>query len=277
MTPDAWMDGKLREVIPRASEDQAVRLALDAVETALEDAGGPFRIAERHPCGSFAKATMLAGRKEADLVVVLREPPTESTLEDFRDLLARAASAGGAKVCYKAIAVEFADGVMVDVLPVAKPGITASAQSIPPKLLHALSGPKHVEWFTSVAHGTPVHPTVRLLKHFRATHPSWRRLSSFALEVLAVELLRGLDGGLSALFKHVLSRVADGYLEKRSLLDPADSANDLLSAVDDAERASIARAAREALRHVDSETWSSVFTGASAALPSSNIGGRTLA
>lgn len=90
---------------------------------------------------------MLAGRKEADLVVVLSKPPTDSTLEDLRSLLAQGTSAKDAEVRYKAVALRFADEVMVDVLPVAMEGITSPSASVPAKLRHARSGPQHVRWF----------------------------------------------------------------------------------------------------------------------------------
>jgi hypothetical protein len=277
MTSDEWLDAKYREACPSDNELQAVAQALDKVEDCLEREGGPLRIAQRYRCGSYAKSTMLTGRREADLVIVLREAPTDQTLDQMRTILVQGTSPSSSEIHYKAIALGFADGVSVDVLPVAKVGITEPSPSVPAKLRHALSGPMHVDWFRREAHGTTIHPTVRLLKLFRGSHPAWRKLSSFKIEVLAVDALKGHEDGLVNHFQGMLTKVAEGYLKGKVLLDPADDQNDLLEGMTEEERSSIADEARSALRFIADSTWSAVFQSATAALPSSNLGGRTLA
>lgn len=277
MSAGAWLHSKHNDLIPPEEELQAVRKALDQVEHCLDETGGRWCIAERHPCGSYEKKTMLPGRKEADLVVVLREAPGEQTLEELRALLAERTSAQEARVLGKAVALRFPEGVKVDVLPVAKPGVTEPSPDVPPKLRHALSGPQHVAWFRETAHNTPIHAVVRLLKALRDVYPALAPLRSFAIEVLAVTLLRSFEGDLADHFTRVVSALADAWLDGRVLPDPADPSNDLLSGVAKDQRASITAKARDIRRSVESGTWSAVFAQVSAALPSSNLGGRTLA
>jgi hypothetical protein len=278
MTGSSWLEAKHQSILPPDSELTSVRRALDEVEHRMTEAAGSFRIATRHPCGSFAKKTMLAGRKEADLVVVLSEAPTDRALDDLRDLLQGCAGAQRAVVKHRAVEVDFLDGVHVDVLPTAKHGVTAPGSSIPKKLRHALNGPVHVEWFRQFAHGTPILQTVRLLKAVRTNDAAWQPLSSFAVEVLAVDLLTGYRGDLRAYFVEALHRVANGELRNRSLADPANPNNNLLADLSQSDRSAIAGAAAIAQRSIALDNWSSVFGGDSAPPPpASNIGGRTLA
>lgn len=163
--------------------------------------------------------------------------------------------------------------------------MTAAGTDVPAKLRHALSGIGHVQWFRKVAHETPLHPTVRLLKALRDERPTWSPLRSFAIELLAVEMLEKFQGsGLSSYFREALRRIADGWLTDRKLPDPMDRENDLLAGLSDVARASIAADARAALRHIENDTWSAVSPGAAAVTsgetppaPATNLGGRTLA
>lgn len=285
MNIDAWLDDKLRSLIPSEEERSSIQNALFSVGRCLEQAGGEFRIAERYPCGSFEKMTMQAGRREADYVVVLREAPGDHTLVRLRGLFSQSLGLSDEPVVlHKAVALHFPTGVKVDVLPVSREGITLAGGAVDDKFRVGLNGLKHVEWFRRNAHGTPIHPTVRLLKHFRDMNPGWRSLSSFAAEVLAVNVLGSRAFGLGGLKQHfveVLSQVADGYLSGppgRRLLDPADAGNDLLYSRSDSELRMIQDAAQAGLRRINADAWSAVFLGTSAApAPATNLGGRTLA
>lgn len=285
MNIDSWLDDKLRSLIPAEQERADIQGALYDIGRCLESSGGEFRVAERYPCGSFEKMTMLSGRNEADYVVVLRDGPSDNILHDLKSLFARNLNlSSDPAVLYKAVALHFPNGVKVDVLPVNRDGVTVSSSPVSDKFRIGLNGLRHVEWFRRNAHGTPIHPAVRLLKSFRESNSGWRSLSSFALEVLAVNLLRDRTGSLGGLRQHfieVLSQVADGYLSGppgRRLLDPADASNDLLYSRSDSDLRMIQETAQAALRRVQSDAWSAVFLGTSAApAPATNLGGRTLA
>ncbi len=274
---ESWLHAKLTEVIPTEAELRTVREALDKVATCLEREGGALRIAERHPCGSYEKKTMLTGRREADLVVVLREAPTDRTLADLKAVLERETAPISCTIHHKAVALVYANDAKVDVLPVAKEGVTEPSTAVPAKLRHALSGPKHVQWFREKAHETAVHPTVRLLKLFRDRHSGWKALGSFAIELLAVDLLNGFQEDLEGHFTKALREIADGALTTKVLRDPARSSNDLLGDLTPGQRTAIAETARWAVKAIDKGSWSSVFQSPSDALPVSNLGGRTLA
>ncbi len=290
MNSGEWLDLKCRKlVVPdTSSEWESVRGALNAVEGCIEKSR-ILRIAERYPCGSFEKNTMLPNRKEADLVVVLATPPTSETLDALRQVLAEGIShmpygiplAHPPQESFKAIQLEFANGVKVDVLPVAKQGVTPPGPSVPRKLRVALSGPEHVRWFERNAHGSVIHNVVRALKHFRELHlVEWGPLFSFAIEVLAVTLLEPhKDKALAWCFRKVLDEVGQGWLlNGRVLPDPARPGNDLLVDLDEPTRQRMTDAARRAVKWVDEEQWSEVFPPErQPPRVDANLGGKTLA
>ncbi|WP_375769178.1 hypothetical protein NR798_47175 [Archangium gephyra] len=290
MNPGQWLDLKCQRLaVPDTSDEwKSVRGALNAVEQCIEQSR-VIRIAERFPCGSFEKDTMLPNRKEADLVVVLADPPTSQTLDALRQVLAEGLSrmpygiplAHPPQESFKAIQLQFANGVMVDVLPVAKQGVTPAGPAVPRKLRVALSGPEHVRWFERNAHGSVIHNVVRALKHFRELHRvEWEPLFSFAIEVLAVTILEPhKDKGLAWCFRKVLDELGQGWLlNGRVLQDPARPGNDLLMDLDEPTRQRLTDAARRAVTWVDAEQWSEVFPPErQPPRVDTNLGGRTLA
>ena len=290
MSSGEWLDLKCRTLaVPSTSPEwKSVRSALDAVERCIETSR-VLRIAERYPCGSFEKNTMLPSRMEADLVVILSDAPTSETLDTLRQLLEEGLPRASHGVplarppceSFKAIQLEFANGVKVDVLPVAKHGVTPPGPSVPRKLRVALSGPEHVRWFESSAHESVIHNVVRALKHFRELRPTeWGPLFSFAIEVLAVRLLEHhKNKGLTWSFRHVLDEVGKGWLlNGRVLPDPAQPGNDLLMDLDEPTRQRITDAARRAVAWIDAEQWTEVFPLArQPPRVEANLGGKTLA
>lgn len=152
------LDAIVKEHTP---EDAEVRLVQARVDEVVAAAGGFGPIATRHPAGSFAKATMLRGRKEGDVVAVLAEAPTDRTLADLQAHLQKALPHARVSTSYKAVRLQFPDGVSVDLLPVARAGTTPPGPSVPRKLRHALDGTRHVEWARKEIHGSGRHPTVR--------------------------------------------------------------------------------------------------------------------
>lgn len=278
MNAHGWLDEKFKALRPLDSERAAVQNALD---TTVDRIGvtSRFPIAERHPSGSFEKRTMLAGRKEADLVVVLQNPPTDDTLEELRGWLAGMQGCQ-AETSYKAIKLTFPEGVRVDVLPVAMDGRTTPGADIPAKLKVALRGIEHTRWFKQQAQqDKPLREITMLLKAFkRENAPKWKGLYSFALEVMTVRALAKFDGkGLLPCFREVLVQVGQGLL-RRPLLDPADPSNDLIKHLDAEAHARIEAAARHAVQMMDEGQMSQVFPGEQPLPPAGrNLGGRTLA
>lgn len=273
-----WLDEKFRELQPLDTEWTAVQKALDATVNRLGESNR-FPIAERRPSGSFEKRTMLAGRKEADLVVILQNPPTDETLEAMKGWLTGLRDCQ-AETTYKAIKLTFPEGVQVDVLPVALDGRTASGNDIPPKLKVAIQGLQHVAWFKQRAQqDKPLRQVVMLLKAFkRENRPNWRGLFSFALEVMTVRALEGFKaGGLLPCFREVLAQVGNGLLQQ-PLFDPANPDNNLIAHLDREAKDRIAATARRAVQMIDEGQMSQVFPGEQPLPPAGrNLGGRTLA
>lgn len=280
MNPDQWLNNKLNEIMPSDTEEEAIRKALDFVETTFEQKGGHFRIAERYPCGSFMKRTMLAGRREADLALIMVEKPTEDTLDQIETMMRSASRVRQANKRWKAVQVEFYDGVQVDVLPVAKQGITEDAEKAEERFKIACNSKPHVQWFIQNAHRTPIHPTVRLMKYLRSRRRVWQEIHSFGIEILCVNILHNYSAsGLSKYIEQVLRKVASGYLLSGQLLDPVDSSRDIIQGMTSDTRQAITDDAMACVRAIENESWSAVFAESSWAVPppAANIGGRTLA
>lgn len=279
MHPREHLDDILRCILPTDAEKKAVQRRVDEV---LVHARRFTPIAELHPAGSWAKGTMLLGRKEADLVAVLARAPDAGTLDS---LASHMNLLGGlrrkADTSIKAVQLTFQDDVSIDLLPVARVGTTPDGPSVPRKLRHALAGIEHVQWLKDNAHGTVLLPVIRLAKHFRNCQGGeLEDLSSFAIEVMCVEM--GCRGDLFQAFSEVLRKLGDGWLSAnnapRRLGDPANNNNDLLEGISLARRDGIARKANRAVSAIGAQTWSQVFPTDSGTLPppAGNLGGRTL-
>lgn len=269
MKTSDWLDARRRELIPSREELHDVQVAVDAVCSSLRD---NWRIAEIYPCGSAAKGTMLRGRKEADVVLILRDAPTPQTLESFNSTLAASAGVHRSAIRHKAVEVQFQSGVSVDVLPAALSGLTEDGGSIPRKHRRALDGPAHVTWFNQEGHATGAHDIVRLAKHWRDIHGL--DLSSFGLEVLTVNALRSTGGGsLEDRFAAVLERLAQGQIRVQDPARLSEWINDL--ARDEIER--LSRVARSSLEQLRQSNPSRAFAGSSYPSTLTGIGGTPLA
>lgn len=271
MTTNRWLDTRRQELIPAESERREVQSAVDDVCSTLR---ADWRIAEVYPCGSAAKGTMLRGRKEADVVLVMRDAPVPQTLEYFRSLLAAGAGVRAVTIRHKAVCVEFQNGVSVDVLPAASEGMTEPGGSIPGKHRRAMDGRKHVEWFQREGHATGAHDVVRLTKHWRDVQGLSEILCSFGLEVLTVEVLRAAGGGsLENRFTHVLEGLAQRRAQVQDPARPSQWVNNLTPS----EQDRVCRAARASLEHLRQGNPSLAFAGRSYPGGLSGLGGAPLA
>lgn len=255
------------ELAPPKGEVLAVQRSINAILGALNN------VAEAHPCGSWAKGTMLRGRKEADIVAIMSEAPDARTLGEVARLVG---GIEGVSVSqrHKAVEVAFPDGVSVDVLPVAREDRTPPGNNIPRKLRHARSGPAHVQWFREAAGDKPLREVVRLVKRWRDSRDI--HLPSFAIEVLAAKAVprnRGLDAWFTATVAAVRDQFQSGPAH---LDDPVVPGSNVLQRYPPADCQRTAEEARAALVAAESGSWSRVFTNAQVAPPGSNLGGRTL-
>jgi len=200
---------------------------------------------------------MLRGRNEGDLVLVMRDAPTQETLQQFAQTLAEVPGVAKVEAKYKAVQTQFGNGVSVDVLPAVKDGLTLPGDAIPRKHRHAMDGPKHVEWFQREGHAVGAHDTVRLLKSWRDEH-HLSELSSFGLEVLTVQALQdNRSGPLDARFEAVLERLASGAIP---VLDPVRASN-WVNQLAPYEKERVMRAAQESLTALRHGNPSRVFAG----------------
>jgi len=279
MNPRTHLESIYQEIVPTEREIALVQNRIDQVIGIAECWGD---VAEVRPAGSWAKGTMLRGRKEADVVMVLARAPDSHTLNDISNYLTRIPGLHGRPtVSYKAVNLEFYDGVSIDLLPVAKHGRTDDGPSVPRKLRHALAGIEHVGWLKRQAHGTVLHPLIRLMKHFRDCHErDFHGMSSFAIEVMCVE--HGAQGNIYAAFRGLLESLHGGWLlpggVRRRLSDPATPGQDLIDKLSVAALGDVSCRAGRAVQAIDAQTWSQVFPRDRSSLPppAGNLGGRTL-
>ena len=272
-----YLESKFQDILPPSEERSEVQSTIDTVR---DHVGAAFPIAELHPSGSWAKRTMLAGRKEADLVMFMAEAPDSHTLDTMASHLGKLENLSSSYTSHKAVQLTFDNGVSIDVLPVAEHGVTPDGPSIPKKLRYARFGPDHVRWYKDNVRGKR-HQTVCLLKHARDCNSrQLGGLFSFAIEVMAAEM--NLTGNLAHHFKGALQLLADSWLmdgdDVRHLSDPVVQGRNLLENLSEFECQRIARCANDLVRSIQADTWSQVFPGARVLPgPASNLGGRTLA
>lgn len=253
------LDAIVKQHTPDEAEERLIQKRVDEVLTA---AGGFTPIAARHPAGSFAKGTMLKGRKEGDVVAVLSEAPTDRTLADLERHLQKMLPEAAVSTTYKAIRLQFRDGVCVDLLPVARSGTTPSGPSVPRKLRHALDGIAHVDWARKQIHGSVRHPAVRLMKRLRDIHPELRPLSSFAVEVACVTCVPRETRGLDAALRLAVVGLLDLVQSRDGLIDPADLHNNLVADLTPTERSAMTVKLRQLVASVSDPTGASIFTPA---------------
>lgn len=286
MGADDFLHKVHQDLLPSSQELDQLSSAINAVEGALDRFGGALRIAERYRCGSFEKSTMLRGRQEADLVLVMADAPTAGALDRLAEVLQRGLQ-GRLRAAptpkFKAVELRFADGSNVDVLPVGAPNLSAAYERTPEQFRLGLDGRTHTEWFKRAAHNTPIHPTVLLLKKLRDRTPEWEPLASFAVEVLAVRELQGKAfSGLARPVEAVVRSLASGAIGRGGrhevLSDPARPSNDLLRGVTGDQRAAIQRAATRHVLAIEADSWSQLFPSPGRSVPPAgqNSGGRTL-
>ena len=275
MSSRQYLASLLDDITPTNHEKREVQDAVDRVVAATRPL---LPLAEIRPAGSWAKSTMLRGRKEADIVAILAEAPSDATLARLAEHLGTLSGLQAKPTTsVKAVNLVFTNGVKIDLLPTARDGRTPWGPSVPRKLRHGWKGVRHVEWLTTNAHGTVTHQIIRLMKHFRNCNArDFHDMSSFGIEIMCVEM--GLRGNLADGFLEVLRRLDSGWLDGRRLGDPADQNNDVITDLTVADRRDIARCARTALASATAETWSAVFPGDAGTLPppAGNLGGRTL-
>ncbi len=281
MTELEFFEKTLDQIRPSPTERSQVQARIDQT---IDHVRAWNPVAEVHPCGSWAKRTMLAGRKEADLVMVMAAAPDDRTLAG---LAAHLSSLPGRsrrpEVKDKAVALEFNDGVKLDLLPVARVGRTPDGPSIPRKLRHALAGIQHVQWFKQETAGTPLAQVVMLFKHLKQLHaPAFDALPSFVLEVIAVRICQDPTAHINEQVFDTLEAIGVGVLNPGERLyrlpDPANPSRNLLADLGPRDRARIKDKAGQLARHIYDGEWYALFPR-DGYLPSadSNIGGRTLA
>lgn len=270
-----YLDAKVRDLRATDAEVAAVGRALVQAQGIMDRRDVPLSVAERYPAGSFAKGTMLRDRKEADYALVLNHFPPGNPLEVLRSFAQNLLPGVQATPRWKALELTFPDGVAVDVLPVATRDHTSNFESVPERFRVGVNGRAHASWFLEAAHGTVIHPTVILLKGIRNAHSAWQGLSSFGLELLAVNLLPRGRGRLEPALRSVLSALADRPGLLLSLTDPADPTNRPLVRLTESQLLGVQRSARELLSSLDRGQPSSLFV---AGIPATahNLGGRPL-
>jgi hypothetical protein len=256
MSNKEWLHARGQEITPTASDKSQLQSTLAVVSAKLSQ---EVSVAQIRPCGSAAKGTMLRGRNEGDLVLLMREAPTPQTLERFRHELSRLPQVESAEILYKAVATKFKNGTSVDVLPAAQDGLTEPGGSIPSKHRHAADGPNHVRWFQQAGYETGAPEIVRLTKSWRNEH-GLSKLSSFGLEVLTVDVLRELgSGSLDHRFHAVLERLASGEF---AVNDPVRSSN-WINQLAPHEVQRVMQAAKESLAYMQKGQMSHAFAGTS--------------
>lgn len=275
MSAGEYLKAKEQDLKAPENEILAVEQALGDVERFFAQKDLPLAIAERYRAGSYPKRIMLKGRREADVVLALTEFPKADPLGTLQQAFQSYLPGVKATPKSKALELIFPSGASVDVLPIATPERTVNYRHVPTKFRSAIDGRSHTSWFIDNAHGTVIHPTVILLKGIRDAHASGGRLSSFGLELLAVDVLKGHRGGLESALHTVLHSLAENPARLRGLRDPALASNKPLEGMTHSELKAVQQTAKSLLSSLDKGQPSALFHRGTPRT-SQNLGGRPL-
>lgn len=272
MVEDNYLNILAADLAPTPHDNAGLDGVLTALERDLTLAGVP---ATR--LGSFPKGTLVRDHDTADLLVGLNTWPGGKPLatpEALSEILP------GRQVSRVdgVLTVQF-DQYSVDLLPRQIQDVEAD---LPDRVRFASLGLEHLRWWQDHGRGSPAS-VVRLLKRWRDRDRALRGLSGIALETLVVAVLGDTPPeDLQVAFAAVISVMAGGELLLERglgrLPDPADPLHDLLAPLGDGDRRQLQVLAQQALRFIENDTWSQLFTKCQPLpAPRVNLGGQTLA
>lgn len=277
---DGYLSEKVGALLPVPEETEAVRMVERQVEEVFERGRRQLGLVEQYRCGSLLKDTHLAGHRQGDHVLLLESPPNSEKIQRLSRFAAESLPLAEApRLRHDVLELTFRDLSRVGLVIVGHELSEVELMRLPERLRVGANGNRHVEWFRQHAQHDAIRPLIRLLKHMRLHHGALERaLSSFAIEVLCVRLLMQYgSSSLEACLEHVLSRVRDGELGLKGLVDPVNSRNDLLSRTTSPELEELQKVMKRMLDALEKDNASFLFTGAmSAPFAASNLGGRTL-
>ena len=250
MSPDEYIRSVLWKYALTTTHITRVRQIAGVFSEIISKWAGQY-INELKFSGSFAKGTAIAGSTDVDLFVSLSSDFTWTLEAIYNNLLGylRNYSPRPQNV---SIGIKY-EGISIDIIPAKKhPGNTND---------HSLYRRKAKTWTqTNVdAHINLVRDSGR--QNEIRTAKIWRNLNnldfpSFYLELVVLEALyrRGKDQ-LADNFLSVLKYIGDEFCDAR-LEDPANSSNIISDDLTDAEKAVIARAAKDSL---SKKTWEEII------------------
>ena len=264
MTPDEYLEHVLQDQRLTESELSALRQHRTDVQAVLEehftDADPSIQYA-----GSYKKKTMIREAYDLDVACYFQHEDTSAgeTLQEIYDAVAEALSEdyyvdrkrSALRVMQKDAVVTRED-LRIDVVPGRYTDDTNSDV-----FLHQEAGDKdrlktNLQVHVTHIRDSGVRDTIKLMKLWK--HQRNVRIKSFVLELLVVDLLKDhKTETLSSQIVHLLTQFRD-HAEDLSVVDPANSNNDLKPLLDEA-RAELAAWASLTLNDVDQEDWESVF------------------
>lgn len=191
---------KTQELTPSSSEQSSVQNLVSKVETVIEGlilapVGLNIPVDEVRTVGSYKKGTMLAGHPVADLVIILKDTPTASDIENVankvqaklkentpNDEFPTQANEGGFNTTSN-------EGALVRVLVTTLPKNLFQVdpeKHVDVKLLEgALATIRHARWFEENASHTTVRALVRILKDLKKRFVGLSGLTPWLIDLLA--------------------------------------------------------------------------------------------
>lgn len=266
---------------PKEDEKERIKSKTKKLNNMMRNNTG-IAIAETLYGGSFAKATMLKGRNEADVVFVLSNKYPDKELDEIKEDLEiffnNISNITNVEPNYRALSFNY-DGVDIDLLLAKSVKSPNSYKNMPEKQKKRYFGSSakyHVDFVNKKS--SKYKDLVRVLKYWIQQYPSKIKLcSSFMLELIAsIVYEENEEEKIPELFENAISWIVESKLEvyiefsfrddyevkkykkvEAFIADPGDPSNNVLDGINNKEQ--LIEYAKNTQNRIKKGNWNEIF------------------
>ncbi|MHA1221698.1 MAG: SMODS domain-containing nucleotidyltransferase [Candidatus Heimdallarchaeaceae archaeon] len=268
------------ELVPTKEETEMIKSRLEKLQNMMKN-NTNIPIAETIYGGSYAKNTIVKGRREADIVFILSPKYPEKKIDelrsDLKEFFSTIESISAIREQPRALSFNYS-GIEIDLLVAKKYSKPKSLANMPKKQQKRYYGASTIYHVRIVKErGSKFQNTVRLLKYWLKRNPQ-KLCPSFLIELIAAHVYdENEDSSYPELFIEVLKFIIEtnldiflvfSYNEKGSysskvepeqaiIADPGNPKNNLLDSINNKEQ--LIAYSKEALEKAKKGKWELIF------------------
>jgi hypothetical protein len=243
MTPDAYLQQILNREAVNTTATSPVLGVLTVLRPILTQWAGA-QLRALHPSGSFAKGTANRSGTDIDLFISLKSDTTQTLKEIYTSLVATMSAKGYTPKKQNVSINVRIGGYDVDLVPAKHQGGNSEDHSLYRRRADTWTQTNVIKHIATVGNSGRISEA-RVMKLWR--NQKGLDFPSFYLELTTINALSGARGTLSQNVWKVLEYLRDSLTTAR-VVDPANTNNIISDDLTAAEKATIAAAARRALR-----------------------------